>query len=116
MQDGKVDERCHPLPSVQHRLTKRAGTLPQKGVCRSGRSFWGLLPAGEKVLSRARGNCFRYELLFANCSDEEWTTARYPLGGRLRDLNRSSGGEESRTPDLFNAIEALYQLSYTPLI
>jgi hypothetical protein len=26
----------------------------------------------------------------------------------------TSGGEESRTPDLFNAIEALYQLSYTP--
>jgi hypothetical protein len=25
-----------------------------------------------------------------------------------------SGGEEDRTPDLLNAIQALYQLSYTP--
>lgn len=35
--------------------------------------------------------------------------------GSLRDTaHLTSGGEESRTPDLFNAIEALYQLSYTP--
>ena len=31
-------------------------------------------------------------------------------------MYRNGGDKESRTPDLLNAIETLYQLSYTPMI
>ncbi len=31
-----------------------------------------------------------------------------------KNFKKYGGGKESRTPDLLNAIQALYQLSYTP--
>ena len=39
---------------------------------------------------------------------------------RLQDVDKKracvvGGGKEIRTPDLLNAIQALYQLSYTPI-
>src|SRR5262249_32067398 len=33
---------------------------------------------------------------------------------RWSDLRKGSGAEGNRTPDLFHAMEALYQLSYSP--
>jgi hypothetical protein len=37
------------------------------------------------------------------------------IGSKKKSRHEAgSGAEENRTPDLFNAIEALYQLSYSP--
>ena len=44
-----------------------------------------------------------------DCKDEN--TRKPLLFAHVPD----GGGKGSRTPDLFNAIEALYQLSYTPI-
>ena len=38
------------------------------------------------------------------------------LSGDVRSTIRGGGAEGSRTPDLFNAIEALSQLSYSPIV
>ena len=38
------------------------------------------------------------------------------LNERVMNTIRVSGAEGSRTPDLFNAIEALSQLSYSPIV
>jgi hypothetical protein len=36
-------------------------------------------------------------------------------GGRSADRRKQSGDRGNRTPDLFHAMEALYQLSYIPV-
>ena len=36
-------------------------------------------------------------------------------GGLARPVGPGSGAKENRTPDLFHAMEALYQLSYSPV-
>ncbi len=53
-----------------------------------------------------------YQLSYSRWWDAKFTTnAGYPLL-----LPPTDGGEGNRTPDLLNAIQALSQLSYAPVI
>ena len=60
-----------------------------------------------------------YEILvattFATTQQSGDTLAQETQSANQAQYRNSGGAEEARTPDLFNAIEALFQLSYSPI-
>ena len=61
----------------------------------------------------------RYETLvntFVNRKASGDTSAQETQSASQAQYRNNGGAEEARTPDLFNAIEALSQLSYSPTV
>ena len=82
----------------------------------------GLLRAGNGTRTRDPnlGKVVLYQLSYSRLWDAKSTTnpGRPPVLPPYRPtaLPPSDGGEGNRTPDLLNAIQALSQLSYAPVI
>ena len=58
----------------------------------------------------------RDENLFATTQQYGDALAQETQSANQAQYRNSGGAEEARTPDLFNAIEALSQLSYSPTV
>ena len=99
---GADFEAAHTLPrtagvALRHLLTPAAT---------SGPAMTGARRAGLALTVREQGAA----------TAGAWPVANsHALRSRATATDRSSGAKENRTPDLFHAMEALYQLSYSPI-